>query len=120
MGDNICMFAYGQTGSGKTHTLTSVTEAAAQLMIDEMNFSKFDLRVSSLQIYLEKVQDLLNDAKDVGLAIGADKKLELKGQTWRYIDSIAAFNKAKTDSHENLKVSATKFNKQSSRSHHIF
>ena len=48
-------------------------------MIDEMNFSKFDLRVSSLQIYLEKVQDLLNDAKDVGLAIGSDKKLELKG-----------------------------------------
>lgn len=120
MGDNICMFAYGQTGSGKTHTLTSVTEMAAKLMIDEMNFSKFDLRVSSLQIYLEKVQDLLNDAKDVGLAIGADKKLELKGQTWRYIDSLAAFNKAKEDSHENLKVSATKFNKQSSRSHHIF
>jgi chromosomal replication initiation ATPase DnaA len=55
MGDNICMFAYGQTGSGKTHTLTSVTEMAAKLMIEEMNFSKFDLRVSSLQIYLEKV-----------------------------------------------------------------
>ena len=114
------MFAYGQTGSGKTHTLTCVTEMAAKLMIEEMNFSKFDLRVSSLQIYLEKVQDLLNDAKDVGLAIGADKKLELKGQTWRYIDSLAAFNKAKEDSHENLKVSSTKFNKQSSRSHHIF
>lgn len=79
MGDNICMFAYGQTGSGKTHTLTAVTTTAAQLMIDEMNFSKFDLRVSSLQIYLEKVQDLLNDGKDVGLAMTADKKLDLKG-----------------------------------------
>ena len=79
MGDNICMFAYGQTGSGKTHTLTSVTTAAAQLMIDEMNFSKFDLKVSSLQIYLEKVQDLLDGGKEVGLAMTADKKLDLKG-----------------------------------------
>ena len=54
MGDNICMFAYGQTGSGKTHTLTSVTTAAAQLMIDEMNFSKFDYTKVRQNIYTGK------------------------------------------------------------------
>eukprot|EP00759_Apiculatamorpha_spiralis_P036322 PhF_6_TR36521/c0_g1_i1/m.53806/K10397/KIF6_9; kinesin family member 6/9 len=75
-GYNSTVFAYGQTGSGKTYTMTGGTTyvergiipRALSLLYEEINkqqgTTEYTVRVSYLQIYNEKGQDLLNRGKD--------------------------------------------------------
>jgi hypothetical protein len=79
-GDNACLFAFGQTGSGKTHSIigsgggTSVLSGCLPQACSELfrNISRleedasnldvpmsFQVRVSFIEIYLEKAYDLL-------------------------------------------------------------
>ena len=73
-GFNTCIFAYGQTGSGKTHSmLGSTADPGIAPRLIEMLFdrlrdlgskekTKFEVRVCFLEIYNEKVMDLLMNA----------------------------------------------------------
>lgn len=74
-GYNSTVFAYGQTGSGKTYSITGgntyaergIIPRAMSLLFEEINKrqgTEFTVRVSYLQIYNEKGQDLLNRGKD--------------------------------------------------------
>lgn len=72
-GYNVCVFAYGQTGSGKTYTMMGSEEEDRGLiprickaLFDKMNASTakqsgstFRTEVSYLEIYNERVKDLL-------------------------------------------------------------
>ena len=73
-GYNVCLFSYGQTGSGKTHTMQGVGSGAMRGIIpraveqvaryktelSEQGW-KFTMHVSFIEIYCEKLRDLLGD-----------------------------------------------------------
>ena len=74
-GYNGTIFAYGQTGTGKTHTMAGV-ESDEELKgiiprtiqyvfdkIKETSGQEFLVRVSFIEIYMEKVKDLLTKNK---------------------------------------------------------
>ena len=74
-GYNSTIFAYGQTGSGKTFSITGGSESYAQRgIIPRCIAAIFDyakratcetsVRVSYMQIYQDKAQDLLNGGQD--------------------------------------------------------
>ncbi|CAB3366404.1 Hypothetical predicted protein [Cloeon dipterum] len=75
-GYNACLFAYGQTGSGKTFTMTGppddpgliprICEAMFGKMQEEQEDKNYRVDVSYLEIYNEKVRDLLASSNPSG------------------------------------------------------
>lgn len=73
-GYNVCIFAYGQTGSGKSYTMMGRPEPEQKGIIPQMCedlFTRIDelartahvqstVEVSYMEIYCERVRDLLN------------------------------------------------------------
>jgi kinesin family protein 5 len=77
-GFNGTIFAYGQTSSGKTHTMTGsdIENVDLQGIIPRMvrtvfnridtasDAVEFSVKVSMIEIYMEKIRDLLEPKKD--------------------------------------------------------
>ncbi|CAN8258527.1 unnamed protein product [Cochlearia groenlandica] len=82
-GFNVCIFPYGQTGTGKTFTMEGTLENRGMnyKTLEELfhcsesrsGMMKFELSVSMLEVYNEKIRDLLVDATNQPA-----KKLEVK------------------------------------------
>ncbi|PKY38432.1 hypothetical protein RhiirA4_392002 [Rhizophagus irregularis] len=75
-GYNGTVFAYGQTGSGKTHTMMGdmdneefkgliprIVEQIFHSIIDSPSTMEYTVKVSYMEIYMEKIRDLLNRFK---------------------------------------------------------
>lgn len=93
-GIHVCVLAYGQTGSGKTYTLSGSPDgeggiqdlAIADLLRlaqsrAEAGSSRFEVRISALEIYNETIQDLLSDASHTDCSPGGQgegSKLEVR------------------------------------------
>ncbi|XP_065071098.1 kinesin-related protein 5-like [Rhopilema esculentum] len=126
-GFNGTVFAYGQTGSGKTHSLMSNDGITAN-MINKL-FSKITrdrdhtckIKFGYLQIYQEKMFDLLNEDSNLRLNVREDPS------TGIYIENLAEYAcHSPLDVLELLRMgqkklifAETKMNRRSSRSHAV-
>ncbi|XP_010848212.1 PREDICTED: kinesin-like protein KIF1B isoform X3 [Bison bison bison] len=134
-GYNVCIFAYGQTGAGKSYTMMGKQEESQAGIIpqlceelfekindncnEEMSYS---VEVSYMEIYCERVRDLLNPKNKGHLRVREHpllgpyvedlSKLAVTSYT-DIADLMDAGNKART-------VAATNMNETSSRSHAVF
>ncbi|XP_051493192.1 kinesin-like protein KIF1B isoform X1 [Apus apus] len=134
-GYNVCIFAYGQTGAGKSYTMMGKQEEGQAGIIpqlceelfekindnsnEEMSYS---VEVSYMEIYCERVRDLLNPKNKGNLRVREHpllgpyvedlSKLAVTSYT-DIADLMDAGNKART-------VAATNMNETSSRSHAVF
>uniref|UniRef100_A0A2K5IXS0 Kinesin-like protein n=1 Tax=Colobus angolensis palliatus TaxID=336983 RepID=A0A2K5IXS0_COLAP len=134
-GYNVCIFAYGQTGAGKSYTMMGRQEPGQQGIVPQLCedlFSRvsenqsaqlsYSVEVSYMEIYCERVRDLLNPKSRgslwpqehhiLGFCMQALSKLA--GTSYADIaDLMDCGNKART-------VAATNMNETSSRSHAVF
>ena len=133
-GYNGTVLAYGQTGSGKTYTMQGEignenTKGIIPRMIkhvfdyihEQNSSSEFMLKVSMIEIYQEKIRDLL-DISRVNLPIRQDsiKGIYVDGCSERYVGCPRDVLNALELGANNRVQAATNMNEHSSRSHSIF
>ncbi|XP_025155584.1 kinesin-like protein unc-104 isoform X10 [Harpegnathos saltator] len=134
-GYNVCIFAYGQTGAGKSYTMMGKQEEGQEGIIPQIckdlfrkisytsnERLKYSVEVSYMEIYCERVRDLLNPKNRGNLRVREHPLLgpyvedlsKLAVMSYQDIhDLIDEGNKART-------VAATNMNETSSRSHAVF
>ncbi|KAL6035819.1 hypothetical protein STEG23_005216, partial [Scotinomys teguina] len=135
-GYNICLFAYGQTGSGKTYTMLG-TPASVGLTprICEGLFIREDdctplpsscsVKVSFLEIYNERVRDLLkrsNQNKSYGLRVREHPEMGpyVQGLSQHVVTNYQQVIQLLEEGIANRITAATHVHEASSRSHAIF
>lgn len=132
-GFNSTIFAYGQTASGKTHTMMGsetdpgiIRHAISHIFdaIEDTPNKQFLLRVSYMEIYNEKVTDLLAEPKDrkknLKLSDDAAGVVTIEGLREVIIHSPEDVFKAMDKGEKLRHVGETNMNERSSRSHTIF
>ena len=134
-GYHCCLFAYGQTGSGKSYSMVGygANKGIVPISCDEI-FSRieknttpeksYEVQVSMLEIYNEKVQDLLIPAQkrpQHGLKIRESKVLGIfvEGLSKHPVRSYAEISKKMDEGYENRTIGSTLMNATSSRAHTI-
>lgn len=132
-GYNATIFAYGQTGSGKTYTmlgpdwrdeeLKGIIPRAAELLFAGVDRaeegSELSLKCSVLEIYKEKVRDLL-DPQERNLPVKEGPNgIYVEGLTALYVISVEELLSVLDLGASNRSVAVTKMNKASSRSHQL-
>ncbi|XP_047133022.1 kinesin-related protein 5 isoform X2 [Hydra vulgaris] len=126
-GINCALLTYGQTGSGKTFTLMAdgcITEYAVQELFDKIEadkLHKYKITCSFVQVYLEKVYDLLShDSKELPVREHPKQGIYVSNLTHHQANSqeevLALFDKGRQE----LVTAETKMVRHSSRSHSIF
>lgn len=131
-GYNACVFAYGQTGSGKTHTMEGDrTDGERGGLVPRLIRNVFDnfnsnpditdaiVEVSLVQIYQEKVQDLLNQRKQLDIHMDRTSQYVARDATWRTVKNLNECMKLYSEASKMRATSATEMNLVSSRSHMI-
>ncbi|XP_019752704.1 kinesin-like protein KIF1A isoform X3 [Hippocampus comes] len=135
-GYNVCIFAYGQTGAGKSYTMMGKQDVKDQqgiipLLCEDLftkindntdNSMSYSVEVSYMEIYCERVRDLLNPKNKGNLRVREHPLMgpyvedlsKLAVTSYNDIqDLMDSGNKART-------VAATNMNETSSRSHAVF
>jgi len=133
-GGNVAIIAYGQTGSGKTHTMLGTDEnpgvnrRAVKALLETCNATEgktYALSVSLVEIYIDRVSDLLSDVpveKQKSRAIvthPVTKATTVSNLTERPVASVEDVVSALADGERVRKVADTSMNSSSSRSHLI-
>ncbi|XP_037102409.1 kinesin-like protein KIF13B isoform X2 [Syngnathus acus] len=134
LGYNACIFAYGQTGSGKSYTMMGSVDQPGLIprlcsalfertQKEQREQEKFTVEVSYMEIYNEKVRDLL-DPK------GGRQTLRVREHKvlGPYVDGLSRLAVASykdievlmSEGNKSRTVAATNMNEESSRSHAVF
>ncbi|GAB1607646.1 hypothetical protein Ahia01_001048500 [Argonauta hians] len=129
-GFNGTIFAYGQTSSGKTYTMSGTKESqgiipmAMETMfaaIDNAPNRQFLLRVSYMEIYNEKITDLLDPSyKSLKLMEDENRLVHVSGLKEMVLQNIDDMLDIKKKGDARRRVAETSRNEESSRSHAIF
>jgi len=142
-GFNCTVFAYGQTGSGKTHCVFGPENDSSvfsneniergllpRMLQDLFNRLMTEARArqveflckgSLIEIYNEKVHDLLDDASGhLQLRESMQRGVYVEGQTEVVFDTAEEALATIRRGAEGRKVGATAMNRESSRSHTVF
>ncbi|KAI3636439.1 hypothetical protein MIR68_005791 [Amoeboaphelidium protococcarum] len=134
-GFNSTLFCYGQTSSGKSYTMMGsdiddesrkgltprLAEAIFKRIEDAPPQFEFTVQTSFIEIYMEKIRDLLCPQND-NLPIHEDKSrgVYIKGLQEVYVSNVDEVYEVLRTGESYRQVSATNMNEQSSRSHSIF
>ena len=134
-GYHTCLFAYGQTGSGKSYSMVGYgnNKGIIPLVCEEIfkrvreadnPNAKYDVKVSMLEIYNEKIQDLLQppgsrskeglrvrEHPALGVYVEGISKLEVK--------SYEEISAALEIGNQHRTIAATQMNATSSRAHTV-
>ena len=136
VGYNACIFAYGQTGSGKSYSMMGSGEANELGLIpricrdlfarisrqqDDANV-KFRVEVSYLEIYNERVRDLLNPRSKGNLKVREHPVMGpyVEDLAKLAVTSFPDINNLMNEGNQSRTVAATRMNETSSRSHAVF
>ncbi|OQR84285.1 kinesin-like protein KIF15-A-like isoform X2 [Achlya hypogyna] len=131
-GFNGCLFAYGQTGSGKTHTMEGdattgngrgVVPRLLEALFEQLAAEPgtYECRCSFLEIYNEKVYDLLDDATADAKPVREDSSRGVFVQDLLEVPIASAHNALQLLAlgSRNRTVGSTAMNRESSRSHSV-
>ena len=134
-GYHCCLFAYGQTGSGKSYSMVgygankgivpiSCEEIFKRIANNKDPSIHYEVEVSMLEIYNEKVQDLLvpiNNRPPSGLKIRESKALGVfVADLTKYpVSSYEEISNKMDEGYQNRTIGSTLMNNTSSRAHTI-
>ena len=134
-GYHCCLFAYGQTGAGKSYSMVgygtnkgivpiSCEEIFKRISSNTDPSLHFEVEVSMLEIYNEKVQDLLTPPSKrppSGLKIRESKAVGIfvEGLTKYPVMSYEEISQKMDEGYENRTIGSTVMNATSSRAHTI-
>ncbi|EPB79993.1 kinesin motor domain protein [Ancylostoma ceylanicum] len=134
-GYNACIFAYGQTGSGKSYSMMGTSEQPGIIprlcnevfrRIKETTCEtlQYKVEVSYMEIYNERVRDLLDPKKSNKhhLKVREHKILGplVDGLSVLAVDSFQQIASLIEEGNKSRTVAATNMNAESSRSHAVF
>ncbi|KAM4521973.1 kinesin-like protein KIF13B isoform 3-T3 [Odontesthes bonariensis] len=134
MGYNACIFAYGQTGSGKSYTMMGSAEQPgliprlcsslfSRTVQEAREGENFTVEVSFMEIYNEKVRDLLDPkGSRQALRVREHKVLGpyVDGLSRLAVASYKDIESLMSEGNKSRTVAATNMNEESSRSHAVF
>ncbi|KAF4106894.1 kinesin-like protein KIF22 [Onychostoma macrolepis] len=132
-GQNASVFAYGPTGAGKTHTMLGSQEhpgiipravkevfKLVEAQEKEQDGWEYSISMSYLEIYNEKVLDLLSPgSQDLPIREDKDRNILIPGLTHTPLSSFTDFDTHFIPASLNRTTASTKLNQRSSRSHAI-
>jgi len=128
-GYNCTIFVYGQTSSGKTFSMTGDREnpgLSPRLLkkifdhiYNSTDNTRFTIHVSYIEIYLEKIRDLLNPVND-NLKLRQNDQVWIQGVTEEYMSCYDDVMDCMRRGNSNRTVGETRMNQRSSRSHSVF
>ncbi|KAL1075307.1 hypothetical protein V6Z11_D11G352400 [Gossypium hirsutum] len=131
-GYNVCIFAYGQTGTGKTFTMEGTPEnrGVNYRTLEELfrvagergGVMKYELFVSMMEVYNEKIRDLLGESsnqptKKLEIKQAAEGTQEVPGLVEACVNSTEEVWELLKSGNRVRSVGATNANELSSRSH---
>ncbi|KAG9144365.1 hypothetical protein Leryth_025071 [Lithospermum erythrorhizon] len=131
-GYNACIFAYGQTGTGKTYTMEGTQkdrgvnyrtlEELFRVSEERSSSMRYELLVSMLEVYNEKIRDLLVDnpgqnAKKLEIKQSAEGTQEVPGLVEATVRSTTEVWELLKTGSQARSVGSTNANELSSRSH---
>lgn len=134
-GYNGTIFAYGQTGSGKTFTMfgpDEITDESLQGIVpraaahifetirSDTREIQYSIKASFLEIYKERIRDLLNPSKDnLPVRESTTKGIYVEGLTEEYVGCEEDIAEIIAQGEKSRSVASTNMNQRSSRSHSL-